>query len=357
MGAEDQEDVNKQLLIHIFLKRLKFNELPGRIPPIYWYAGTFVFLDFGLINTYFHLFMQRPHGFLQNPFSLTIPVAVIIAAAGTRHMTINYQQALDQMNLWKRSNEITRKDYHKFTIPLPIRVAFYILVLAAYYGYIFGVIGLSSYVDAFGVVPFAVFVVIIYPLGYIPIIVDFVMQFVSTQFVLPRQISKHSPTLAFLDPRNLGGFYPIGKLLKETYYIYTVGLILSLVYIYGPTATGIGTAAVTRVGIVEAAVFTVLWGFGLVAVANSMFTIHRLMADGKESHLTELEKQLYNTISSPYDISSADLHDNPEVEQIQRRIEQVRAMKEYPTNPNTSAQLIISILTPELINLALNYIF
>jgi len=84
-----------------------------------------------------------------------------------------------------------------------------------------------------------------------------------------------------------------------------------------------------------------------------MFRIHRLMISEKKSHLSQLEQQLYDVVDNPYDISSAELHDNPEVEQIQRRIEQVRAMREYPTSMNTSIQLLASILAPEIINLLL----
>lgn len=361
MGDTDGEIENKQLLTHAFVDRLGFDALstilPVNIPSLYLYAATFVFLDFGLINTYFHVFTERPHGFIQNPFSLAIPVAVLIAVAGVRYMTVNYRRALDQMSLWERIDRAEQTKYTGFTISLRTRTTFYMLLLGIYYVYIFGVIGLPSYIETFGVVSTAAFAGVIYPLGYVPIAVDFVMQFASIQFVLPRQITKIRPSPAFLDPRNLGGFYPIGELFKQTYYIYTAGLLLCLCYIYGPAVTGLGTAAVSRVGTPEAGFFTLLWAFGLVAVGSSMFTVHRLMASEKKSHLSQLEQQLHDIIDNPYDISSAELHDNPEVEQIQRRIDQVRTMREYPTSVNTSMQLLASMLAPEIINLLLNFIF
>lgn len=361
MGATDREVENKQLLIHPFVDRLGFDALstilPVNVPSVYLYAATFVFLDFGLINTYFHVFTGRPHGFIQNPFSLVVPVAVLIAAGGVRYMTVNYQRALDQMSLWERSDRAEQTKYTGFTISLRTRATFYILILGIYYVYIFGIIGLPSYIKTFGVISTAGFAGVIYPLGYVPIAVDFIMQFASIQFVLPRQMAKIRPTPAFLDPRNLGGFYPIGELLKRTYYIYTAGLLLYLCYIYGPTVTGLGTAGVSRVGTPEAGFFTLLWVFGLVAVGSSMFTVHRLMASEKRSHLGQLEQQLHDIIDNPYDISSAELHDNPEVEQIQRRINQVKTMREYPTTVNTSWQLLASILAPEMMNLLLSFIF
>ena len=317
------------------------------------YSTTFVLLDFGLINTYFHVFTERSHGFIQNPFSLAIPAAVLLAAIGIRYMTVNYRRALDQMSLWERSDHAAQTNYTGFTISLRTRTALYVAILGMYFIYIFGIIGISSYVETFGVVSTVAFAGVIYPLGYVPIAVDFLIQFISVQFVLPRQITKTRPTPAFLDPRDLGGFYPIGEVLKRTYYIYTAGLLLALCYIYGPTITGLGTAADSRVGAPEAGFFTILWTFGLVAVGSSMFRVHRLMVNEKKSHLSQLEQQLYDVVDNPYDISSVELHDNPEVEQIQRRIEQVWTMREYPTSMNTSIQLLVSILIPEIINLLL----
>lgn len=360
MGATDEEIANKQLLTHVFVDRFGFDSLstkfPLQISALYLYAATFVLLDFGLINTYFHVFTERSHGFIQNPFSLAIPTAVLLAAVGIRYMTVNYRRALDQTSLWERSDRAVRTKYSEFTVSLRTRTALYIAVLGVYYVYIFGIIGISSYIETFGVVSTVAFAGVIYPLGYVPIAVDFLIQFISVQFVLPKRISTTRPTPAFLDPRDLGGFYPIGEVLKRTYYIYTAGLLLALCYIYGPTITGLGTAAVSRVGTPEAGFFTVLWAFGLVAVGNSMFRIHRLMLSEKKSHLSQLEQQLYDVVGDPYDISSAELHDNPEVEQIQRRIEQVWAMREYPTSTNTSIQLLASILAPEIINLLLQSI-
>jgi hypothetical protein len=360
MGATGGDEEYDQLLTHAFVDRLGFDSvstlLPVSVPSLYLYAATFVFLDFGLVNTYFHVFTGRSHGFIRNPFSLAIPAAVLVAAAGVRYMTLNYRRAIDQMNLRERSDRAAYPTDTGFTVSLRTRATVYVLVLGAYYAYILGVIGLPSYIETFGVVPTAAFAGVIYPLGYVPIAVDFVTQFASIQFVLPVRIARVRPTPAFLDPRNLGGFYPIGELFKRTYYIYTVGLLLYLCYVYGPGLTGLGTAAVSRAGTPEAGFFTLLWAFGLVAVGSSMFTVHRLMASEKKSHLSQLEQQLHDIVTNPYDISSAELHNNPEVEQIQRRIEQVRAMREYPASINTSMQLLASLLAPEIINLLLNSI-
>lgn len=222
MGATDEEGDDKQLLTHIFVDRFGFDSLSTRhfnIPALYLYAAAFVLLDFGLINTYFHVFTGRTHGFIQNPFSLAIPAAVLIATAGIRYMTVNYRRALDQMSLWERSNRAPHTKYTGFTISLHTRTALYITILGIYYIYIFGIIGISSYIETFGVVSTVAFAGVIYPLGYVPIAVDFVTQFTSVQFVLPKQIAKIRPTPAFLDPRDFGGYHPLGELLKRTYYM------------------------------------------------------------------------------------------------------------------------------------------
>jgi len=261
MGVTDEEEDNNQLLTYIFVDRFGFDSLSTKlfdIPALYLYAATFILLDFGLINTYFHVFTGRSHGFIQRPFSLAIPAAVLIAAAGIRYMTVNYRRALDQMSLWERSNHASHTKYTEFTISLHARMALYIIILGIYYIYIFGIIGISSYIETFGIFSTVAFAGVIYPLGYVPIAVDFVTQFTSVQFVLPKQIAKIHPTTAFLDPRNLGGYHPLGELLKRTYYIYTTGLLLALCYIYGPLITNFGGAAVSRVGAPEAGFFTLL---------------------------------------------------------------------------------------------------
>lgn len=360
MGTTDKEENNKQLLIYIFVDRFGFDSLSTRffhIPALDLYAAAFVLLDFGLINTYFHVYTGRAHGFIQNPFSLAIPASVLIAVAGLRYMTISHRRALDRMRFSERINDTEQIKYTEFTISLWSRMLLYICVLGVYYTYIFGIIGISSYIDTFGVVSTVAFAGVIYPLGYVPIAVDFMAQFVSVQFVLPRKIAKARPTPAFLDPRDLGGFYPIGELIKRTYYIYTAGLFFVLCYIYGPTITGFGTAAVSRAGTPEAVFFTLLWAFGLTSIGISMFTIHRLMANEKEDHLNKLEKEVHGKVNSPYDISSAELHGNSDFDQFQRRVEQVRAMREYPTSTNTSIQLLASILIPEIINLLLQSVY
>jgi hypothetical protein len=353
MVVVDKNENPDQLLVDIFTDRLGFNNLPTNIPPIYLYTLAFVFIDFGIVNTYFHLATARTHGFIQNPFSFAIPASVIIAAIGIRYMAINMRDALDQMNLEDRSEFSNDDEYNAFSFSFQSKIMLYVLILGGYYANIFIIIGLPSYLEEFGVVSTVAFAVIIYPLGYIPIAVEFFMLFASIHVLLPRQIVNARPTPAFLDPRNLGGFYPIGELLKHSYYIYTVGLLLFLSYIYGPSATGLGTAGISRAGAPEAAFFTIIWSFGLLAVGFSMLTIHRLMAREKESHLSQLEVQLHDLVDEPYNISSATLNDSPEVEEIQQRIEYVRTMRVYPTTASTSAHLIVSILIPEVMNLIL----
>jgi len=139
MMPTDEEAADKQLLTYTLADRFGFDNLftglSLNIPPLYLYAATFVFLDFGVINTYFHVFLGRTHGFIQNPFSLAIPAAVLIAAIGTRYMTVNYRRALDQMSLWERSDRAAQTDYTDFTISLRTRIALYVAILGIYYVY------------------------------------------------------------------------------------------------------------------------------------------------------------------------------------------------------------------------------
>jgi hypothetical protein len=360
MDTADKKQNSNQLLVNIFTEKLGFDRLsaifPYNIQSIYIYAFVFIFIDFGVVNTYFHVFKTRPHGFIQNPYSLAIPAAIITATVGIQYMSTNIRQALEQMNIWERADYSENIQHTRFSVSLRSKIILYAIIISFYYIYIFIVIGLPSYLETFGVVSTIAFVGVIYPLGYVPIAIEFFMLFVSIHIVIPKEMIKVCPTPAFLDPRNLGGFYPIGELLKRSYYIYTVGLLLFLSYIYGPTVTEIGTAGISRSGTPEVGFFTILWVFGIIAVGFSMFTIHRLMAKEKESQLSQLEEERNNLVDNPYDISSAELHDNTEIEQIQRRIEQVRAMRVYPTTLSTTTHLLGSVLLPQIMNLILQSI-
>ena len=87
-------------------------------------------------------------------------------------------------------------------------------------------------------------------------------------------------------------------------------------------------------------------------MGHSMWTVHRLMAEKKEAKLRDLEDELRAVIDDPYDISAATVADEDRLDEITRRLEQVRATKEYPTTFTMWSQILVSVLLPQALNLA-----
>jgi hypothetical protein len=290
-----------------------------------------------------------------NPFSLAIAVFLIIAVVGIRVMTKKSQQALEDLRLRERSENDEVK-YSEFMISFNKRVAIYLIFVAVFYVYIIGIIGFNTYIEDFGIVSTLVLSMIIYPFGYIPIVVEFVTVFASVNFILPKKVSAVRPKVAFLDPRDSGGFHMLGDLFNKSYYFYTLCLLLYIGYIYGPAFAPTVTASVPRVGSLETAFFMFAWVFGLVALGSSILVVHRLMSKEKEAHLRELEEQFKNSVDDEYDILSADLYDNPEFEKAQKRKEEVQSMSEYPMSAGVSKQIVFTILLPQALQSALQII-
>lgn len=350
MGESGEERATDPLLTETFAERLGFGRLagalPGTVPPLYLYAVAFVVLDFVVLAAYNQTFAESPPDLFGNPFAFVIPAFVLTAAFGVRYMANHSRKAVRDLRIGERTGT-TQVSQSDFTVSLRTKAVAYLVVLTGYYVYLAGFTGIGVYVERLGAVKMFGLGLVVYPLGYIPIAVEFVALFASIHFLLPKRIADLRPTPSFLDPRDLGGFYPVGELLKRSYYLYTVCLFLYLCYFYGPVLTPLDVDPIARVGIAHAAYFTFLWLFGLAAIGNSVFRIHRVMAAEKEAKLRQLEGELHEIVEDPYDISSADLYDNAEFEQVQRRLDQVRAMSEYPTTTATSTQILVSVLLPQ----------
>lgn len=357
MGESAGRSNSEPLLTGGLIRLVRIDTLthsfPWQISPIYLYTAIVVFLDFGVINTYNHVFTARTHAVISNPYSMAIPLVTITAAIGIQYMASQYQDALQQMRLKERVEGTRDISSTEFTLPLRPRLGLYVAILAGYYSYILAIIGLPTYLDILGPVALVTLGVIVYPLGYLPIAVEFLSLFVSVHFVLPKRVAAVRPKPSFLDPRNLGGFYPLGELFKRSYYIYVVCLLLYLCYIYGPVIAPFGIESVPRVGSIEAAYFTGLWVFGLAAIGHSVLTIHRIMRREKQAYLQQLEKQLYETVENPFDISSTNLYENTDIQNLQHQLNEVRAMSEYPTTTATSTQIVVSVLVPQATQLGI----
>jgi len=102
----------------------------------------------------------------------------------------------------------------------------YLAVLAVYYAFVVFVLGISQLIDISGPGLVLYAQAVSFPLIVVPVLVELGVAHLAVHLVLPNRIARADPGLFFYDPRNLGGFEPIGQLLKRSYYIFTAVLLL-----------------------------------------------------------------------------------------------------------------------------------
>jgi hypothetical protein len=183
---------------------------------------------------------------------------------------------------------------------------------------------------------------------FLPVIVEFAFTYYGIHFLLPRRIKQTEFNLFFYDPRNMGGFAAVGQLLKRSYYIYTAGLLLFFLLVYGPVLLSVDGYVP---GLFELAFFSAAWFVGLLSIAYSMYTIHQLMSKQKERRIRELEAELHDAIEKPYDINNSKIVHPDKLDDTRRRLKQVRNTRVYPATFTMWSQIAISVLLPQLLQL------
>jgi hypothetical protein len=191
---------------------------------------------------------------------------------------------------------------------------------------------------------------------YVPLIVEFGLLYIGVHFFLPRRMLKADLDLFFYDPRKMGGFAKVGELLKRSYYLYTAGVILYFTLIYGVVLLNdYITSPYPEPSNTLAIMFTVLWLVGLFSIGYSMYRVHTLMSKKKAREIDEIETQIRGMLDDPYDIHNSNLAGNEQLEEIQHRLEQVRATREYPSTFTMWTQIGISVLLPQALQLLVQF--
>ncbi|ELZ44585.1 hypothetical protein C464_13185 [Halorubrum coriense DSM 10284] len=183
---------------------------------------------------------------------------------------------------------------------------------------------------------------------FLPVIVEFAFTYYGIHFLLPRRIKTTDFNLFFYDPRNMGGFAAVGQLLKRSYYIYTAGLLLFFLLVYGPVLLSVDGYVP---GLFELAFFSTAWLVGLLSIGYSMYTIHQLMSDKKERRIREIETEIHQAIENPYDINNSNVVNPDKLDDARRRLKQVRNTRVYPATFTMWSQIAISVLLPQLLQL------
>jgi len=341
------ESVSQALRIKPLFHRLFGREVYGP----YVLVGLAVVLEYGIFDPY-NYFVTGKSSF-SDPFSLMIGVGMILAVIGSRHMIDGYADAINRLRIEDRGVDDSHQTIFERTFPHKSKLAFYVGGLTLYYINLFFNLGLSTEFAIEGVVVGVGQEFILFPLVYLPLIIDFLVTFLAIHFLLPRRIAKVELQLFFYDPKNMGGFGPVGELFKRSYYAYTAGLLVYFLLIYGAVLLStVVESSYPEPGLGVAIFFTLAWLLGFISIANSMYRVHAIMASEKEERIRRLEERIHTAIDDPFDIENAEIVDQETFEDSRERLEQIRQTREYPTTFTMWSQIIISVLLPQALNMA-----
>lgn len=197
---------------------------------------------------------------------------------------------------------------------------------------------------------------IIWEVAYYPFVIEFALMYFGVHILLPRRIANADISMFFFDPRNMGGFAPVGQLLKYSYYFYTVGLLLYFILVYGSVLFSFGGTVPSKPGLLEALFFSAVWIVGVASIAYSMLRMNRVMSGKKEQRLRELEAEMEEVIENPYDINNSEITDEQQLNDINRRRQEIRDTRVYPATFTMWSQIAISVLLPQALNTAVQVV-
>lgn len=322
-------------------------KLPGRnIYPPYLFLGFFVFISNGVVQVYRHFFTEYDHGF-GNPAVLMGPVALAVAAIGIRYMSKEYTDAVESLPVTKEGAD-TESFREMFSIRT--KMVMYVVAILTIYAAIIRT-GVSNILEVTPKLEFVVNFLIVFQIGFVPFIIEFGLIYLSVHFLIPRRIEKADLNLFYYDPRNMGGFAPVGQLLKRSYYLYTVGLLLFFIVVYVPFLVPTMEPAFS-LGLIPFLFFSGAWLLGVISIGYSMMTMHRIMATKKENRIQEIEEEIREEIiDNPHDINSSEVTDEEQLKDLNRRLEQVKRTRVYPATFTMWSQIAISVLLPQALQL------
>jgi len=344
-----------ELLIEGVAERTRITRLadalPGDIYAPYLLVGILLFIDYGIFQTYNYFFTGKV-SWLSDPSNLTLAIGLVVAVIGVRYMADQYALAVASLELRNRPKTT---DTTRFETPVSFRtkLGVYALGLGIYYLNLFLGPGVQTLIEVEGLFKFVIGQFVLAPLVNLVLVVEFALLFFSIQFLLPRRIAQEDLDLFFYDPQNMGGFGKVGQLLKRSYYVYTAGVLVYFLAAYGDAIfSAFLNSPYPEPGLQVAVFFSVAWAIGVISILYSMWRIHQLMMRKKTERIRELQTDLKGVIQNPYDIRSSQITDVEAMEINERQLNQVRATRTYPTTFTMWSQIAISVLLPQVMQLA-----
>lgn len=331
-------------LIEYMATMCGFGRLSGALPgpaihPGYLFIGAFGLLDLAVLQVYIHL-TGGTHILLETPSTAAGYAAVLLGVYGVQYMSRGYEDALGMIRAQERADTMRLNQFQQI-VRWRTKVFIYLLAAAVLYANTILNVGVPTNVTAINFL-------FTWEIVFLPVIVEFALTYYGIHVLLPRRIKQTEFNLFFYDPRNMGGFAPIGQLLKRSYYLYTGGLLLFFLLVYGPVLFAIDGYVP---GLLEFTFFSTAWFVGLVSIGYSMYTMHQFMATQKEQRIRELEDEIHHAIDDPYDITNADIVEPDRLDDARQRLTHVRNTRVYPATFTMWSQIAISVLLPQLLQL------
>jgi len=355
MATADPACYRDDLLIELIAERLRIPALAEAIPgfdpyPPYLLVGLAIFIEYGIFDLY-NYFISGKNSFIVEPNSLAVPAMVILAVVGARYIHDSYADAIAALRIDERDTVSTSMPFEGL-LSLRVRIVGTVVAWGIIQAFGVAVLGIGNLIQIDGIGLF-VYGKLVFPIVYIPVLVEFGLSYFAVHFAVPRRLKRASVGMFFHDPRKMGGFQPIGELLKRSYYLYTAALIFYFIQTKGPVILSRYTSApyqAPEAPIIEV-VISVGWLIGVGTIAYSMYQVHSIMKAEKDQRIRELEAELTEVMNSPYDVREAEITDQERYETVQDRLQHVRDTNTYPTTFTMWSQIFVSVLLPQALNL------
>lgn len=359
MSGGPADRYRDRLLIEIIADAFGFDALAERLPfdlyPPYLLVAVGLFVEYGIFDVYNYL-VSGKSSFLTEPNSLAIPAMTVLGVVGLRYIHDNYADAVHRLGVDDDDVGIDEDARATFQglVSLRVRLGLYLATLVVFYGFAVFVIGIPQLIEISGIGLVAYAQLVSFPLIIVPVLVELGVSYLAVHLLLPQRLARADPGLFFYDPRNLGGFEPIGQLLKRSYYIFTAVLLMWFVQTHAPVILSeVLDSPYPPPGPIIQIALSAVWLGGVLTIASSMYRVHSIMKTKKEAKIRELEAEIKRAVKDPYDVQLHNVADREKYDEIQESLAHVRATKTYPTTMAMWSQIFISVLLPQALNMAL----
>lgn len=248
----------------------------------YIYILTILLIDVPILSTI--VYVLRPgvtfHPFLDYPLWFFIPVGLIIGTWGMRKIRSQYEYAISNTGRVSKPIEVPT--------PRRFRMSVYIGALVLYLISVWP--NLTEALTIEGPLIGGIKWLVIIPVFYIPLIVEFFVVYLHSLFFLPIAIYLQNISLDFADPQNLGGMEPVGNLLINGTQLYYLGLGIWTVWSIIHRITDMGAWGGGFVG--NNLFFGITWITGGILFFIAVLVVHSNMKRQRTKKIKEITQRI-----------------------------------------------------------------